>query len=472
MLKIGGKARLGILFFTLFLFLIFPLSCKKSGTTEQSISKRQETKETPAKKKIMYRSTMNPKEISDKPGKDSMGMEMVPFEVEEQPAPKKKILYKSTMNPNEISDKPGKDSMGMEMVPFEVEEGVPTAEVAGRISVKISPERQQMIGVKSEVVKYQSLRRMLNIVGRVDYVEPNVVFVNLKFEGWVEKLYVDSTGKMVKKGEPLLDIYSPDLVSSQQEYLLAMKARKSLETEKSAESGLTMIKSAREKLRLWGITDKQIEDLEKTGEVKIVLTIYAPGSGFVIEKNVLRGQKIMAGENLYKIADLSKVWILGEIYEYELPFIKIGQEATISLAYLPGKPFAGKITYIYPFLNPETRTNKIRIEVANPGFQLKPEMYANLEIQVDYGTKLTVPESAVLNAGDKKIAFVDKGDGYLEPREIKVGVKGEDVYEVLEGLSEGEKVVTSAGFLVDSESSLKAALSQMIKGASGDHKHD
>lgn len=237
-------------------------------------------------------------------------------------------------------------------------------------------------------------------------------------------------------------------------------------------SGLSVLSSARERLKLWDISDQQIKNLEGTGEVKRTLTIFSPSSGFVIEKNVSRGQKIMAGDNLFKIADLSRVWLYGEIYEYEMPFVKIGQDAKISLTSFPGESFQGKITYIYPYLNEETRTNKIRIEVNNLNFRMKPGMYASLKIHVDYGTKLVIPESAVLDTGEIKIAFVDRGDGYLEPREVKVGIKGEDVYEVLEGLKEGEKVVTSAGFLVDSESSLKAALSQMIKGAPGGRKHD
>jgi multidrug efflux pump subunit AcrA (membrane-fusion protein) len=393
-------------------------------------------------------------------------MDLVPVEREEEPVVKKKIIYRSTMNPKEISDKPGKDSMGMEMVPFEVEEsGV--SDAGGRIRVRISPERQQVIGVKTEVVQFQKIHKVIRTVGRVDYVEPNLIFVNLKFDGWIERLYVDSTGRMLKKDEPLLDIYSPDLVSAQQEYLLAIKAKESLDPG-TRES---ILRSARERLKLWDISDKQIEGLEKNGEVKKTLTLYSPGSGFVIEKNVLQGQKIMSGENLYKIADISKVWIYGEIYEHELPFVKKGQKVVISLSYYPGKTFQGRITYIYPYLNHETRTNRIRIEVDNHDFRLKPEMYANLEIHVDYGRRLAIPVDAVLDSGDRKIAFVDKGDGYLEPREIRLGGRGEDLYEVIEGVSEGEIVVTSANFLIDSESSLKAALQQMGK-VSGGHGHD
>jgi Cu(I)/Ag(I) efflux system membrane fusion protein len=381
-------------------------------------------------------------------------------------APKKKVMYRSTMSPNEVSDKPGKDSMGMDMVPFDVEESGAVTEVGGRIQVKISSERQQLIGIKTAAVKAQPIHKLIKAVGRVDYAEPNISIVNLKFDGWVEKLFVNSTGRAVRKGEALFDIYSPELVSAQQEYLIALKAGATLG------DASTLLKSAREKLRLWDVTDSQVDELGQTGHFKKTVAVYAPGSGIVIEKNVLQGQKIMAGENLFKIADLSRVWILGEIYEYELPFIKTGQEAKISLSYDPGEAFTGKIIYIYPYLKPETRTNQVRIEVANPELKLKPEMFANLEIHVDYGTRLTVPVDAVLDAGESKIVFVAEGDGYFEPREVRLGVRGEDTFEVLDGVSEGENIVTSANFLVDSESSLKAALNRMVKPAAGDKKHD
>jgi Cu(I)/Ag(I) efflux system membrane fusion protein len=295
--------------------------------------------------------------------------------------------------------------------------------------------------------------------------------VTLKFEGWIEKLIVNSTGRLVRRGEPLLEIYSPDLVAAQQEYLLALKAQNI-----PGNAGLSVLNSAREKLRLWDISDQQVENLEQTGQVNKTFAIFAPISGYVIEKGVLSGQKIMPGENLFKIADLSTVWVFGDIYDYELPYVKLGQEAMISLSYFPGESFAGKITYIYPYLNPETRTNRVRIEVANRGFKLKPEMYASLEIHADYGAKLAIPADAVLDAGARNFAFVDKGDGYFEPREVKLGVKGEGIYEVLGGVAEGERVVTSANFLVDSESSLKSALQQMTQGSPGpataEHKHD
>jgi Cu(I)/Ag(I) efflux system membrane fusion protein/cobalt-zinc-cadmium efflux system membrane fusion protein len=472
------KIRIGVICLTAIAVILY-VSCKgRNGTSAASEPAGHEPvqaeKAKPGAEKTLYQCPMHPTYTSDKPGDCPIcGMKLVPVKSEEQPAaaqaapaPKKKVMYRSTMSPGEVSDKPGKDSMGMDMVPFEVEESGAVTEVGGRVQVKISPERQQLIGIKTASVKSQPIHKLIKAVGRVDYAEPNLSIVNLKFDGWVEELFVNSTGRAVRRGEPLFDIYSPDLVSAQQEYLIALKAGATLGDSSS------ILKSAREKLRLWDIPDREVEELGRTGQTKKTVTIYSPGSGIVIEKNVVQGQKIMSGENLFKIADLSRVWILGEIYEYELPFIKTGQEAKISLSYYPGESFAGTITYIYPYLKPETRTNQVRIEVANPGLKLKPEMFADLEIHVDYGTKLTVPSDAVLDAGDTKIVFVAKGDGYFEPREVKLGVRGQDIYEVLSGVSEGENVVTSANFLVDSESSLKAALNRMTKPAAGEHKHD
>lgn len=455
--------------------VILAASCKgKAGKTASAAapggqpSVSEQAKPQSAAK--LYNCPMHPTYTSDKPGDCPIcGMKLVPVESQEKPAEtpaappaKKKTMYRSTMAPNEVSDKPGKDSMGMDMVPFEVEESGAITEVGGRIQVKISAQRQQLIGIRTTPVGPQSIHKLIRAVGRVDYAEPNISIVNLKFDGWVEKLMVNSTGRAVRKGEPLFDIYSPELVAAQQEYLIALKAGTSFGDASS------MLKSAREKLRLWGFTEAQAEELGRTGEFKKTVTVYSPGSGIVLEKDVVQGQKVMAGQALFKIADLSRVWILGEVYEYELPFISTGQEVKVSLSYYPGESFTGKITYIYPYLKPETRTNQVRIEVANPGLKLKPEMFADIEIHVDYGTRLTVPADAVLDAGETKIVFVAKADGYFEPREVKLGVKGQDVYEVLGGLSDGENVVTSANFLVDSESSLKAALSRMTKGAAGE----
>jgi RND family efflux transporter MFP subunit len=360
------------------------------------------------------------------------------------------------MHPNYISDKPGECPIcGMTLVPVEEEK---TSEEG---TMKISPEKQQLTGVTYGRVEYRNLKKVIRTVAKLSYDETNIRYITTKFSGWIEKLYVDYTGKLVKKGEPLFEIYSPELVSAQEEYLLALKF------EKITERANSLLNSTRTRLLLWDISENQIKEIEESGKPMRRMVYYSPFSGFVIEKNVFEGKYISAGENLYKIADISNIWVFADIYEFELPFIKMGQEAIITLPYYPGEVFRGKITYIYPSLENETRTVKVRIELKNFEFKLKPEMFGNAEIDIDLGKKLAVPESAVIDTGMRKIVFVNRGNGYIEPREVKLGHRVDEYYEVLEGLSEGEEVVTSANFLIDSESNLKSA----IKGMSGEHKH-
>jgi Cu(I)/Ag(I) efflux system membrane fusion protein len=331
-------------------------------------------------------------------------------------------------------------------------------------TVQISPERQQLIGVKFGTVEMKPLEKAIRTVGRVDYDEKRIVTVSPKIGGWIEDLYVDFTGKFVNQGDPLFTIYSPELVSTQEEYLLAIQAKKSLSKSpfpEVASSGNSLAESAKRRLKLWDINDDQIKTLEETGQAKKTLTFYSPFSGFVLEKSAYKGMNVMPGVALYKLADLSVVWLYADVYEYELPFVRLGQQASVQLASMPGETFTGRAVYIYPSLNPETRTAKVRFEIPNPHGKLKPEMYANVEIKVSLGRKLAVPEGAIIDTGVRQIAIVDKGSGYFEPREVKVGSKVENYYEVIKGLKAGERVVTSANFLVDSESKLKEALGGM-----------
>jgi membrane fusion protein, copper/silver efflux system len=331
-------------------------------------------------------------------------------------------------------------------------------------TVQISPEKQQLIGVKFGTVEMKPLEKVIRTVARVDYDEKRIVTVSPKIGGWIEDLYVDFTGRFVRKGEPLLTIYSPELVSTQEEYLIALRAKRELGKSPFPEvagSGESLAESARRRLKLWDITDDQIKVLEESGQSKKTLTLYSPFSGFVLEKTAFKGMNVMPGVALYKIADLSVVWVLADIYEYELPFIRLGQQATIQLSYTQGQTFTGKAVYIYPSLNPETRTAKVRFEFPNPDGRLKPEMYANAEIKVRLGQKLAVPEGAIIDTGVRQMAIIDKGSGYFEPREVKVGAKVDNYYEVIKGLKAGERVVTSANFLIDSESKLKEAMAGM-----------
>ncbi|HEX7406638.1 MAG TPA: efflux RND transporter periplasmic adaptor subunit [Candidatus Binatia bacterium] len=393
------------------------------------------------------------------------------------PGAQKKIIYRSTMNPNEMSDQPGKDSMGMDMVPEEIDASPAgsTAAVEGRVAVKVSTQKRQLIGVRTAPVEKGPFTRTIRTVGRVTYDESRLRNVFTKVSGWVERLYANTTGQLVKEGEPLLSIYSPDLVSSAQEYLLALRGRDQLaDSDMAGDSSDRLVESARRRLLLFGLTPQQITALQKTGEAPTTMTLHAPISGNIITRYVTQGDRIEPGTKLLDIAELSRVWVLADIYEYELPFVRLGQVATMTLSYLPGRTFEGRITFIYPTLSEATRTVKVRLEFSNPDFALKPEMYAQVEIRSDLGERLSVPESAVISTGTRDIAFVDRGEGYFEPRELKVGMRLADRFEVLDGVAEGEQVLTSGNFLVDSESKLKAALAAAgteKAGSTAGHTH-
>jgi Cu(I)/Ag(I) efflux system membrane fusion protein len=331
-------------------------------------------------------------------------------------------------------------------------------------TVQISPERQQLIGVRFGTVEKRTLQKVIRTVGRIDYDEKRIRIVSPKIGGWIEELYVDFTGRFVRKGEPLLTIYSPELVSTQEEYLLALKAKQDWAKSpfsEVTEGGNLLAESARRRLKLWDISDAQIQALEESREPKKTLTLYSPFSGHVLEKMVNQGQFVDAGMALFKIADLGVVWLIADIYESELSVIRVGQPAVIQMSYYPGETFTGKAIYIFPYLDAQTRTAKVRYEFTNPHGKLKPEMFANVEITVRLGDKLAVPESAVIDTGVRKVVIVDRGSGYFEPREVRLGTKAGEVIEVLDGLQAGERVVTSANFLIDSESKLKEAVGGM-----------
>jgi Cu(I)/Ag(I) efflux system membrane fusion protein len=283
-------------------------------------------------------------------------------------------------------------------------------------------------------------------------------------EGWIENLLVNYTGTLVQKGQPLFTLYSPDLVSTQEEYLLALKAKETLGSSSIREISAgseSLLESAHRRLSLWDISEEQIIDLAKTGKPKINLTFYSPISGFVLKKDALQGMRVMPDKELYTIADLSTVWVNADIYEYELSDIRVGHKATINLSYFPARSFVGKVSWISPVMDEKTRTAKVRLEFANRDFILKPEMFANVDIEIDVGRKLAVPDEAVLDSGLRKVVFLDKGQGRFEPAEVKIGRKFDGYYEVIAGLSPGERILASASFLLDSESRLKEAMGAM-----------
>ena len=347
---------------------------------------------------------------------------------------------------------------------------------ATQTAVRISPEKQQLIGVQYGTVENESLSKSLRAVGRAAFDETKIVRINPKIEGWIEDVYVDFTGKLVNKGQPLLSIYSPDLVQTQEEYLLALKNRKQLGESPFGEAvdfSESLVQSAKRRLQLWDVTDAQIKELESRGTPSRTMTLYAPARGFVMTRNAFPKQRIMPDTELYQLADLSNIWIVADIYEFEAADVKFGQPATVTLSSYPERTFSGKITYIYPQVDNTTRTLKVRVELSNKDFLLKPDMYAEVTLKINYGNRLVVPEEAVLDSGSEQLVYVALADGYFEPRKIQIGAKVDDKYVVLNGLQAGERIVTSGNFLIDSESKLKSATSGMGQpGSQGAaHKH-
>ncbi len=330
--------------------------------------------------------------------------------------------------------------------------------------VTIPPERLQTIGVKYGQVTRRPLEKSIRTVGRVAMDERRLAKVTIKFHGWIEELFVSALGDHVKKGQRLFTIYSPDLVATQEEYLLALQGRKQLgesEFPEVAHSSQELLEATRHRLHLWDISEEHIHDLERTKQVRKTLPIHSPITGTVIRKEVVQGAHVEPGQELYTIVDLSRVWILADIYEYELSFVKAGQKAAVTLSYDPSTVLSGQVGFIYPTLDPKTRTAKVRFELDNGDEKLKPDMYANVELRVNLGTRLAVPQEAIIESGQKQVVFLHLGGGKLEPRLIKTGVKTGEWSEVLTGLKEGEHIVTSANFLIDSESRLKSVIESM-----------
>ncbi len=377
---------------------------------------------------------------------------------------KKKIKYwVAPMDPTYISDKPGKSPMGMDLVPvYEGEE-----KSVGAV-ITIDPITVQNIGVKSQQLVRGDLAHTIRTVGILDYNDKAIYWVTTKYDGWIQKVYVNYVGERVTKGQKLFEIYSPDLVSTQEEYLTALdyaadlaKAPKKFQTRGPE----LLLEAVRKRLRYWDITEEQIKTLEQTRQIEKALTVVSPVDGYVVRKmdEALEGMYVKPGMNLYKIADLSTVWIHADIYEYEFPWIQVGQEVAIEISYFPGERFTGKVLYEYPYLSEKTRTMKICIEAANPGHRLRPGMYANARIRTSpLENVLQVPEEAVIHSGERNVVIVDKGGGRFEPRTVILGVHGDGVFQVKSGLHDGERIVTSAQFLIDSESNLREAINKMI----------
>ncbi len=371
--------------------------------------------------------------------------------------------WKAPMDPTYVRDEPGKSPMGMDLVP--VCPGGDTESNDG--SVRIDPGMIQNMGVRVAPVERRDLARTVRAAGRVDYDERLVEHVHIKVQGWIEKLYVKYEGEMVERGQPLLELYSPELVSTQEELLIAARYRDSTEDSPFSDvkrGGDELFEATRRRLELWDIPDRDIDRLLKRGIVRKTLTLYAPTRGVVTNLMVRTGMEVGANDNLYTIADLSRVWVYADVYEYELPWIAVGQRGVVELSYLPGVPLEGVVTYIYPYLDPKTRTARVRLEFDNPDGVLKPDMFANVSIAAETRRGvLAIPEEAVIRSGRRNLVIVALGDGRFQPRDVTLGLdSGDGWLEIRAGVRESEKVVTSGEFLIDSESKLQEAIQKLL----------
>lgn len=432
-----------------------------SGQNSPAVS----TPVTAERKPLFYRHPMNPKVTSPTPAKDEMGMDYLPVYAEQPagqaalPGKGRILYYRHPMGAADTSPTPKKDEMGMDYLP--VYEG----ELSHSRRLNISPEKIQKLGVKAEKVKYRNLVRTVRALGSIQVDERRVHVVTPKFEGWVQHLFVDTTGQTVKRGQPLLDIYSPDLLTAQQEYLVAKQGEQMLQQASPQALGTArqLTRNALLRLGYWDIDQAQLQRLQRQDKAIATLPLLSPVNGVVIEKPAVEGMRFMPGEVLFQIADLSKVWLLVDIFEQDLDWVKPGQTVSVNIKAYPDKAFQGPVSFIYPTLNAATRTVKVRVELDNGQGILKPGLYGSVELMAmnHEHELLTVPDSAVLDSGTRQVVLVQLGDGLFEPRTVKLGRQADGYFEVLEGVANDESVVTRANFLIDAESNLKSALDGM-----------
>lgn len=409
----------------------------------------------PGRKVLYYVDPMHPAYKSDKPGiAPDCGMKLEPVYADDGPAPglrpSKVLYYRDPQQPDYKADKPGLNpETGNTLEPVydpAAQPGMPPG------AIRIAPERQQMIGVRFAVAEPGGSSRSIRTVGRVAADETRVGHVHTRFEGWIDKVMVDFTGDDVRKGEPMLTVYSPEMLASQQELLLAARARDVMPS---------LFEAARRRLQLWDLSDEQIDQVLRTGQPIRNIAVYAPMSGIVTERNAFPNQKVTPDSDLYTITDLGRVWILADVFESDVTSVAVGSAVTVTVPSLGALTIPAKVNYVQPKIDPATRTLQVRLDAANPGLRLKPEMYVNVEFGIASAPQLMVPSSAVLDTGDRQTVFVDLGNGYLEPRAVVIGERIGERVTITRGLSAGERVVSSGTFLVDSESQLKAAASSM-----------
>lgn len=468
--------------FVLIAVIVVSTAAVFGGRVLAAFQKEQPSTGSQDPRKVLYwYDAMNPSHHYNQPGKAPDGMDLVPQYADESagtqsagspssqapanaaPGERKVLYWYDAMNPTHHYDKPGKAPDGMDLVPQYAEEGTGSTSLPPG-AVHIDARRQQLIGVRIGGVESETLNRDIRTTGQVTADETKIARIHLKVSGWVEQVYADFVGQLVQKGQPLFTLYSPDLVATEQEYLIAKRGEKDLGSSPFrdvSDGAISLLESTRQRLRLWDISDAQIKKLDETGEVTKNLTFYSPTTGFVLDRKAFPQAAITPETDLYTIADLTDVWVNADIYEYEAPYVRVGQEATMELSYYPGKQYRGRVTYIYPTVDPVARTIKVRLEFPNPKFDLKPDMFANVELQINYGKQILIPQEAVLDSGNKKVVFVAQGDGYFEPREIQTGPALDNKVVVLSGLKPGDSIVTSGNFLIDSESQLKSGMSGM-----------
>jgi RND family efflux transporter MFP subunit len=427
-----------------------------------------------------YTCGMHPFIVSDKPGNCPIcGMALTKVEskpaggaAKAAPGPRKILFYRNPMNPQVTSHGPAKDEMGMDYVPVYEDEvasggagGAPAPD--GYAAVDVGAERVAQSGIRSVPAVRERLSRPVRAVGLVVADERRVRRVQSKVDGYVEKLYANFTGQLVAKGQPLMSIYSPELLASQQEYLKSRETAAKFAASPSEDVrklGEELLQASRRRLELFDVPDAFIAELERTGKVRRAVTLNAPVGGYVTGKEILEGGRVGPGTELLTVTDLSSVWIEADLYEYEAQAVRVGQAATLETAADPARKLKGRVAFVYPTLSAETRTLKVRFEFPNPGLRLKPQMYANVSLDLDPVTGVVVPESALIETGTRTVAFVDAGGGSFEPREVRVGVRGDGKAQILSGVREGEKVAVGANFLLDSESRLRAALAKTAGG--------
>ncbi|MCF8167545.1 MAG: efflux RND transporter periplasmic adaptor subunit [Rhodoferax sp.] len=377
--------------------------------------------------------------------------------------PAKPLYYRNPMGLPDTSPVPKKDPMGMDYIPVFENDANPASAAGGTVpnGVTVSAEKVQQLGVRTEKVQLRSLDKTIRAAGRVEPDERRQYAISPKFEGYVEKLHVNVTGQSVAQGQPLFEVYAPELVSLQREYAIAAQGVVALQgADSPAQQGMKrLVESSQQRLKNWDISEEQIKGLVASGQTQRTMTFRSPVAGLVTEKRAVQGMRFMAGESLYQVTDLSAIWVIADVFEQDIGAVRNGSLARIRINAYPDKVFQGRVTYVYPTMKPETRTVSVRIELANPGLLLKPAMFAQVEVPVAANAKrVTVPLSAVIDSGTRQMVLVQQTAGRFEPREVQLGERSDSHVVVQKGLSEGEQVVVSANFLIDAESNLKAAV--------------